>query len=346
MSCYCPTYVQRNVDTITGIVTTKYIGKHNELSEKNFLHRDFSGQKDSSAADFFDGRISSTVIQIPCGKCIGCRIDYSRSWADRMTYHSLDKKILPNSSWFITLTYDDEHLSDLEHSENYDLYALNYDHSREFVKRLRNKFRDCQIDFYLSGEYGDSSFRPHFHLICYNVPLDDLEYWKSNEFGDPYYTSDTIEKIWSKGFCTISPFTWLGAAYTASYVQKKRDGRMLCEYTAVGLTPERCFSSRRPGIAHDFYLEHYFDLWKNDGMKVSRSVNSTGHLGIPRYFRKLAEKYGHFDELYDYELRCAQRSNVLNPLQVDNSSFDLDSVSTLLKFQEKEILSRTHNKKI
>lgn len=24
------------------------------------------------------------AVAVPCGKCIGCRLDYSRNWADRM----------------------------------------------------------------------------------------------------------------------------------------------------------------------------------------------------------------------------------------------------------------------
>lgn len=53
---------------------------------------------DGSPADF---------IEIPCGRCIGCRLEYSRQWANRclleLGYHE--------NSWFVTLTYDDLHVS-------------------------------------------------------------------------------------------------------------------------------------------------------------------------------------------------------------------------------------------
>lgn len=315
--------------------------------EKRFLARDYSGKKSLNLEnyDFFDGDYKSYIIQIPCGKCIGCRLDYSRSWADRMTYHVFGKE---DNSWFLTLTYDDYHIQDLDHNAVYDIYSLNYDHVRDgFIKRLRNKYRDCHIDFYLSGEYGDSSFRPHFHAILYNLPLDDLEFWKVNDQGDPLYTSDIIHSIWQRGFCSVSRFSWLGAAYTASYVEKKRDGRKLCEYTALDLAPEKCLCSRRPGIAYDYYFDHANDLWNNNGLSVSRSVNKSGHLGIPRYFRKLCEKTGVGQEAFlDYQFRQLERSNVLNPFKVDNSSFDLDNVANMLRFEEREVISRTVNKKI
>ena len=41
------------------------------------------------------------IISVPCGQCIGCRLDYSREWANRClleaTYH--------DSNYFVTLTY-------------------------------------------------------------------------------------------------------------------------------------------------------------------------------------------------------------------------------------------------
>lgn len=45
-------------------------------------------------------------IKIPCGKCVGCRLDYSRTWADRCV---LEGKSFEHN-WFVTLTYDDVNL--------------------------------------------------------------------------------------------------------------------------------------------------------------------------------------------------------------------------------------------
>ena len=48
----------------------------------------------------------SARLKIPCGRCIGCRLERSRQWANRcmleLQYHE--------SSYFVTLTYDDEHV--------------------------------------------------------------------------------------------------------------------------------------------------------------------------------------------------------------------------------------------
>lgn len=353
ISCYHPAFIQRSFNLKTGEYDTKFIGGIDSVKNnpylKDVLIESYAGKK----PDCFIPRVSIDgktfdFIQVPCGKCIGCRMDYSRSWADRMTYHVIGKE---DSSYFLTLTYDDDHLDDLDHSDNYDLFALRFDDMTEFIKSLRNKFRDCQIDYYYSGEYGDSNFRPHFHLIVYNLFIPDLEFWKLNDNGDPVYTSDIIHNLWKRGIVSVSHYSWRGAAYTASYVEKKRDGRLQIEYTAVGLTPEKCRMSRRPGIAHDYYCEHYEDIWKNNGLNVSRDVNSSGHLGIPRYFRKLAEKYrdDNFDGYQgylDFQKRSLERSNILNPFKIENSSFDLDRISDMLKFEEREILSKKVNKKL
>lgn len=340
--------MQRSTHLATGEVTTKFLGGVSALANckecSDVVREAYSGKRslDIIPRSYQNGKMHE-FLQIPCGKCIGCRMDYSRSWADRMTYHVLGKEPF---SYFITLTYDDDHIDDLDHSENYDLYALRFDDMTDFIKKLRNKFRDAEIDYYYSGEYGDQQFRPHFHMIAYNLDISDLEFWKLNDNGDPIYTSEVLHGLWKKGIVAVSHYSWRGAAYTASYVEKKRDGRLQIEYEAVGLTPEKCRMSRRPGIAHDYYCENYEDIWKNNGLAVPRDVNKSGHLGIPRYFRKLAEKYDHLDLLQDFQKRALERSNVLAPLELANSSFDLDSIGSMLAFEEREILSRKINKKL
>ena len=105
--------------------------------------------------------------------------------------------------------------------------------------------------------------------------------------------------------------------------------------------------SRRPGIAHDYYIKHYEDIWKNNGLNVSRDINSSGKLGIPRYFRKLATEKGiGFDNFLVWQKELNNISNILNPLKVEQSSFDLGRVRELLKFEERNILSRQENRKL
>ena len=45
-------------------------------------------------------------IRLPCGKCIGCRLERSRQWAVRSVHEAL----LHEKNCFVTLTYSDEYL--------------------------------------------------------------------------------------------------------------------------------------------------------------------------------------------------------------------------------------------
>lgn len=46
------------------------------------------------------------LLQLPCRHCVGCRLDHSKEWANRI----LLEQQYHQSSYFVTLTYDDQHL--------------------------------------------------------------------------------------------------------------------------------------------------------------------------------------------------------------------------------------------
>ena len=52
------------------------------------------------------GAASLFPIKLPCGQCIGCRLEYSRQWA----FRCLAEKQMHKESCFVTLTLDDDHL--------------------------------------------------------------------------------------------------------------------------------------------------------------------------------------------------------------------------------------------
>ena len=120
-------------------------------------------------------------LEIPCGKCIGCRLKRSREWAQRcmleLQYHS--------SAYFITLTYDDLHLPMNEIVDNDGCIVQSPVHTlvkrdlQLFMKRLRKNSRQ-ELRFFGCGEYGDESFRPHYHIIVFGLELNDLKIFKKN----------------------------------------------------------------------------------------------------------------------------------------------------------------------
>ena len=195
-------------------------------------------------------------IQVPCGHCIGCRLDRSRAWADRMMLELDHSK----TAVFLTLTYDNDHVPvSMINDDGLPYYTLDKRDVQLFLKRLRKFFDYKKIRYFLAGEYGDKTMRPHYHAIIFGLDLDDFSdriHFGSNSFGQPYYTSSTLERIWSNGFVSLAPVSWQTCAYVARYVTKKLNGPESIVYDYRNCTPPFALMSRRPGIAGYFAVDH------------------------------------------------------------------------------------------
>lgn len=259
---------------------------------------------DSESVDY-NGEFSYSLL-VPCQQCRGCRIDYARHWADRIVMEQL---VSPkNSCFFVTLTYDEPHLT-----ENLTGYWYEYIYEgntyslpgatlikkdlQDFNKRLREyydrEFGHKGIRFYAAGEYGMKTRRPHYHVCYFNLPIQDLQFYKNNFRGDVLYTSPTLEKLWGKGYVVIGELTWECAAYTARYVVKKFKGLQAQEfYDDHGhVLPEFSLASNRPGIGGEYFERHKVDIYKYDRIQLPSSGNRSGDVTVPRYFDKLLERY-------------------------------------------------------
>ena len=85
---------------------------------------------------------STDYVEVPCGYCVGCRIDRARDWKVRM-YHESQ---MHDSNAYITLTYDDKYLPRNG--------TLVLSHFQKFMKRLRKHY-GANIRFFHAGEYGE-----------------------------------------------------------------------------------------------------------------------------------------------------------------------------------------------
>ena len=179
------------------------------------------------------------TLPVPCGQCMSCRINKRREWASRILLESFGHK----ENAFVTLTYDDDHLPP-------DL-SLNPKHLQDWLKRLRKQVLPHRLRFFGVGEYGDKTFRPHYHLILFGFP--------SCTYGRPRISSNSscpcmpcrlISRTWRFGFSYLGSVTSESANYTASYTLKKMtqkdDSRL------NGRHPEFARMSNRPGIGTSF----------------------------------------------------------------------------------------------
>lgn len=250
--------------------------------------------KDGKRVVKFIGNTDSQYVgngEIPCGKCIGCRLAYSSEWGVRCYLEST----LHKHNHFVTLTYDDDNLPyELRADEDgLPIKVGNLVHKdlTLFFKKLRfdyeSKDDHIGIRYFACGEYGDHTSRPHFHIVFFNLPLDDLMIYKKNFDGSIYYNSDRLSKIWGKGHVVIAPVTFESAAYVARYVMKKQIGNPGKSYVEFNkLNKEFVTMSRRPGIARNYFDSNYKTIYRDDEVLVptNKGVRS---FKPPSYFDRL-----------------------------------------------------------
>lgn len=189
---------------------------------------------------------------VPCGKCIECRISYSREWSIRLM-HEL---IYSESGSFVTLTYDDGHLPKGGTLVKRD--------PQLFIKRIRKNLPDRKIKYFLSGEYGDKNGRPHYHAIMFNVAKDD---------------EDIIKKCWKAGIVDVGYVTYDSCRYTADYVLKKYNGKKAKEVFGNKLVPFRMGSQ---GIGKRWLEANEEQVLQ----KLYITMRGVKH-ALPRYYVKL-----------------------------------------------------------
>jgi len=237
---------------------------------------------------------STGTMSIPCGRCIGCRLDHSRDWAVRCM-HEL-KATGENKSWFITLTYNNENLP--PHGS---LVKSDY---QKFMKRLRKHYKS-QIKFLHCGEYGEKLKRPHYHAILFGIEFDDLEVKTKRKSGYLSYYSKTLHDIWGKGFIDIGTVTFQSAAYVARYITKKVSGEAKDLHYCTGAVEESTgeIIKRQPEymtVSNKSHREsqikgrgglgyRFYELYKHDMFNIGQVVMYNGEQSfqcrIPQYYR-------------------------------------------------------------
>lgn len=207
----------------------------------------------------FKPHTDSVELQLPCGRCIGCRLQRSKQWAIRCVHEAS----LYEENCFLTLTYSDEHLPFDE--------SINVKHIQKFIKRLRKKYPGKTIRYFHCGEYGEDNRRPHYHICLFNFDFHHKDLW-SDRNDIKLYTSEELQSLWPYGHSTIGELTFDSAAYVARYITKKINGEQAEEHyqhvtrygELVQLQPEYITMSRRPGIASGWYDKYKTDVYPHD----------------------------------------------------------------------------------
>jgi len=208
-------------------------------------------------------------ISLPCGRCIGCRLERARQWAVRLLHESK----LHEENSFLTLTYDDKFLPKDG--------SLVKEHCQLFMKRLRKRLSPLKIKFFLCGEYGEKLLRPHYHAIIFGYGFPDKVLLK--KVGDvELFTSVLLSEVWGLGFCTIGAVTFDSACYVANYATKKITGK-----SAKAFYGSRCpefLLMSRGGRAGRGIGYGWFELFESDVFPADEVIVNGKEARPPRYY--------------------------------------------------------------
>lgn len=294
--------------------------------------------------------------KIGCGSCGPCRLRASAETAMRIMHEAKQYK----HNYFLTLTYDDNSLRTtseitgeplLDPFEWFEVglsaYMTNAGHMFNkdtgeliiatfwksdvisFMKRLRRYYSYHEgvegIRFFLSGEYGEISNRPHFHLILLNSPdlSKDFKLWSYQNYS--LYESETLKKLWKLGRVIVGELNFETAAYTARYCMKKLKGKAL-EGLPLDNLPYQpwCDRSRRPGLGSDFVASSLEDMLDCNSTYLVRGDKAIIK-SLPRfYINKLEqlsdpEAFERFQKLRDAK-KLSSMENLLYEVEIGNYS--------------------------
>ena len=200
---------------------------------------------------------ASDELQIPCGRCVGCRLRRARDWSIRC---GLEMSVHDQACW-ATLTYDDAHLP----------VTLSRAHLSGFIKRLRARVSPLRFRFFASGEYGERLGRPHYHVIL---------------FGLSQFYDLSVSESWPFGFSRVDAISPASIAYVCGYTAKKaadvlesREERLDPRTGELyRFQPSFLQMSRRPGIGGG--SRAYWRSWRD------RAIVDGKPVPVPRYLHQ------------------------------------------------------------
>lgn len=178
------------------------------------------------------------AIEVGCGHCLACGMKYTNEWSTRIILEASAHE----HSYFVTLTYDDDHLPDDRKLRKRDVQL--------FIKRLRKMYPE-QVRYYVCGEYGGQTFRPHYHCALFGLNLDnDLDPFYRDNNGVQMYKCPLLSDIWRNGYITVAPFSEHCAPYICKYMNKiDYDMKRLDTFTLMSLKPPIGFLGLTPEIS-------------------------------------------------------------------------------------------------
>lgn len=140
---------------------------------------------------------------VPCGKCEACVRQKQEDWFVRLKF----QEKVSDFVWFVTLTYDDEHIP-VRQENGFIFYDVCKKDVQNYHKRLRSHLseKSANFKFYLCAEYGGKLHRPHYHALYFDIHPSDLH---------------LIDDTWQNGYTMIEEVNDARIKYVTGYVIEK-----------------------------------------------------------------------------------------------------------------------------
>lgn len=208
-------------------------------------------------------------LKLPCGNCLGCRIDKLALWTARCNYEEIK-----GANAFVTFTYDDYHLP---YNDGSLFPTLKQEHLHKFIDNIRHKVKAMPVlplhcrknfSFFASGEYGDTFKRPHYHVLFFGLDFMAFKH--------------LFDTTWENGFVKSLPIISGGVRYVVDYFTKNlvSGDKAVQDYDSLGI--ERPFKSCSRGLGSELFYTHREEIRKGDVLKIGSRI-----IPVPLYYKNL-----------------------------------------------------------
>lgn len=221
----------------------------------------------------------------PCGKCPQCKARRASAWSFRL----MEEDRVSKTSYFITLTYDDDKCSIVRTRNKF--LSLSKRHVQLFLKKIRKQHSSNRdhtlgnIKYYCAGEYGTKRMRPHYHLIIFNLQLK-LMFSEQDILLMNHFNFDGKTRVmchqWEHGTVTVGKVSGASVGYTMKYISKEKKVPM---HSRDDRIPEFGLMSKGLGKAYltDEVIQYHRQSLTE---KVYLTVESGKKLSMPRYYKE------------------------------------------------------------
>lgn len=261
--------------------------------------------------------MDSYSMAFPCGHCVACLINKRKDWSTRLTHEigEFDK------SCFVTLTYNDDYIpttskddwsspcklfdTGLYSGEDF-IPSLCVGDVQRFIKRVRRHLeylpkraknrvgRDhvtSKIRYFVVGEYGPKTHRPHYHIIIFGWSPSDVTPFFRSKSGQQVYRSAQLEKLWPYGYVTVESCGCGTAQYCAQYVTKKLTKKP-SRFDSYVVPEFFRYSTRGGGIGTTWLKKYYRQCLRIDYPYVTyRNGKNIIKASIPVAYKRWIRKY-------------------------------------------------------